>query len=227
MHHAVGVPMSFREDFHKAFPASADAALVRCVEQAIIMASELMEHERFLNSLIGHDIRGHIRRAAVLFNVHSACKNGDLPFSAEMGKMPLGGGHWVELMSGNFRAHIYRSDGPELFPIDTPTKKNSRLSNQFNLCFDDDNKVISIPDRREPYEAWLTFDVNAQKLSHLCWGMPEAKRNTWLDRINILRRLEGAPSMPEVKPTKANRLRFKEHIEEALRSGNVEVNRSS
>ncbi|KXV23599.1 hypothetical protein AD936_22145 [Gluconobacter japonicus] len=219
--------VSFREEFHEAFPASADAGLFRCVSQALVMASELMEHESFLNSLIGNDIRGHIRRAAVLFNVHSACKAGDLPFFAEMGKMPLGGGHWVELTSGNFRAHIYRTDGPEIFPADTPTKQNSRLSNQFNLSFDDDSKVISIPSLRKTYEAWLTFGANGRELSHLCWGMPEAKRNTWLDRINIIRRLGTAPAEQEAKPTNAVRLRFKEHIEEALRSGDTEVNRSS
>src|SRR4051812_42692924 len=111
---------TFQEQLDEAFAPGADATLVRVVSQAIVLASEVMDHEPFLKSLIGSDIRGHIRRAAVLFSVHESCQAGDLPFDSEMTRMPLGGGHWVELRSGSYRAHICRTEGPIAFPEETP-----------------------------------------------------------------------------------------------------------
>ncbi|MBD3732563.1 MAG: hypothetical protein IE934_07605 [Sphingopyxis sp.] len=211
---------SFQEQLDEAFPPDADAALARCVAQAIMLAGDVMANEPFLNSLIGNDIRGHIRRAAVLFNVHQSCRAGDLPFDAEMTRMPLGGGHWVELRSGVYRAHICRTDGPVAFPEETPTRQDQRLSNQLDM-FEPDPVVVPFraPSETEMY-AWLTFGAEGRDLTHLCWGMPEAGRNSWLARTNVLNRLGPAFEFPVEAPEAAAPsvvLRFREHIEEELR----------
>lgn len=209
----------FQEQLDEAFPPATDAALMRCVSQAIMLASDAMANEPFLNCLIGSDIRGHIRRAAVLFNVHESCRRGELPFASEMSRMPLGGGHWVELRSGAYRAHICRTEGPVAFPEETPTRQDQRLSNQLEM-FEPDPVIVPFrsPAASEMY-AWLTFGAEGRELTHLCWGMPEAGRNSWLARTNVLRRLGAAEvhaDAPEA-PSPAVVLRFRDHIEEELR----------
>ena len=207
---------NFQGQLDEDFPATTDAALARIVAQAVMLAGDAMDSEPFLASLIGGDIRGHIRRAAVLFNVHESCRAGDLPFASEMARMPLGGGHWVELRSGAFRAHICRTEGPVAFPEETPTRQDQRLSNQLRL----DLEPVVVPLRPAPADelyAWLTFGAAGRDLTHLCWGMPEAGRNSWLARTNVLARLGPAAEVaPEAVPT-AVVLRFRDHVEEALR----------
>ena len=212
---------SFQDQLDEAFPLGTDAALVRCVSQAILLASDVMDNEPFLGSLIGGDIRGHVRRAAVLFNVHECCRAGDLPFASEMTRMPLGGGHWVELRSGAFRAHICRTDGPIAFPEETPTRQDQRLSNQLEFNLDPVVVPFRAPAAAEMY-AWLTFGATGRDLTHLCWGMPEAGRNSWLARINVINRVGTVEAEPAQAPTSAVVLRFRDHIEEALRKDEEE-----
>lgn len=207
----------FQQLLDEAFPPSTDVALMRSVSQAIALGSDVMDNEPFLKSLIGDDIRGHIRRAAVLFSVHEGCKVGDLPFASEMTRMPLGGGHWVELRSGPFRAHVCRTHSPVAFPEETPTRQDQRLSNQLELFGSDPVVVPSrAPSPQEMY-AWLTFGANGFDLTHLCWGMPEAGRNSWLARTNVLSRLGPVEAAPVDVPAPAVVLRFRDHIEQALR----------
>lgn len=214
---------SFQEQLDEAFPPDTDAPLVRSISQAIVLASDIMDHEPFLKSLIGGDIRGHIRRAAVLFSVHESCQAGDLPFVSQMTRMPLGGGHWVELRSGSYRAHICRTDNPIAFPEETPTRQDQRLSNQLEL-FERDPVIVPFRTTLAPeMYAWMTFGATGRDLTHLCWGMPEAGRNSWLARTNIMNRL--GPVMEAVAPetpAPAVVLRFRDHIEEALRKDDEE-----
>ena len=214
----------FQQLLDDSFPPSTDLALKRSVSQAIALAGEVMDNEPFLKSLIGADIRGHIRRAAVLFSVHESCKAGDLPFTSAMTRMPLGGGHWVELRSGAFRAQVCRTDGPIAFPEETPTRQDQRLSNQLEL-FEPDPVVVPLwaPAAQEMY-AWLTFGANGHDLTHLCWGMPEAGRNSWLARTNVLSRLGPIEDALPETPAPAVVLRFRDHIEEALRKDEDESN---
>lgn len=215
----VKIVTSFQELLDNAFPSDTDAALARSVAQGLLLAESVSSSEAFLCTPIGNDMAGHVRRAAVLHSVHQSCEAGDLPFSSAISKMPLGGGHWVELRSDNFRAHICRTDNPQAFPTDTPTRQDQRLSNQFEL-FEPSPIVIPI---RQPAEmelyAWLTFGANAGDLTHLCWGMPKAGRNEWLARVNVIRRL-GAAAIDVTNadtPSEAVKLQFRDHIERTLR----------
>lgn len=207
----------FQSQLEDAFPASTDAAVILGVQQGVLLANAALENELFLSTPVGRDLRGHLRRAAVLFRIHELCKNGDLPFNSSIDKMPRGGGHWVELHSGNFRAHICRTDGPAAFPEDTPTRQDQRHSNQLDLFADN---VILLPGTESLANcyAWLTFGVEGPSLGHVCWAMPKATRDEWLARVNVIERAarNAVPAKEPEAPTKAMRLRFREHIEESL-----------
>lgn len=210
----------FQTQLETAFPPSTDAAVILGVRQGVLLANAALENELFLSTPVGKDLRGHLRRAAVLFRIHELCKAGDLPFDASIDRMPKGGGHWVELRSANYRAHICRTDGPAAFPEDTPTRQDQRLSNQLDLFADN---VVMLPSMTASVEsyAWLTFGVDGPGLAHVCWGMPKASRDEWLARINVIERAarNATPAPQAETPTAAMRLRFREHIEESLQKG--------
>ena len=206
--------MLFQELLDKAFPPSSDANVIRGVTEGILLADKTLENEPFLKSLIGRDLRGHIRRAGILYRIHQMTTTGDLPFTSTMSKMPRGSWHWVELQSNGFTAHVCRTDGPELFPTDTPTRQDDRLSNQRDL-FLDSSSVLPM----KGYTSWLTFGVgDSGRLGHLCWAMPNSDENVWLARTNIIRRAQQNESIskPEAPPPLAA-LKFREHVEEALK----------
>lgn len=203
----------------EAFAAEHDRHVIAGAQQGVLLANAALAHEPFLQTLVGQDLRGHLRRAAVLFRMYEMCRAGDLPFDAQMSRMPRGGGHWVELRSGQFRAHICRTEGPTAFPDDTPTRQDQRATNQFELTLDENVILLrpEIPAESEKY-AWLTFGAAADQLTHLCWGMPAARQDEWLARVNILRRAEGTDTPPATSPSPKTVLRFRDHIEETFRN---------
>jgi hypothetical protein len=210
---------SFQEQLENAFPAESDGNMIRAVRQGLLLADHAIESEGFLRNLVGQDLRGHLRRAGILFTIHDMAAVGDIPFEANMVPMPRGNWHWVELRSQNFNAHICRSDGPTQFPEETPVRQDTRLVNQPDLF------LPAIPLGPPMLRlAWLTFGAgDAGNMSHLCWGMPSAKEDEWLARINILRRYEASGlEAPLERPTRLVGLRFREHIEEALDKGEAE-----
>ena len=198
----------------EAFPAGTDAEMIRGVTEGILLADAVLKGEKFLSSPIGFDIRGHLRRAGILFRLNEMCRQGDLPFVSSISRMPRGNWHWLEISSGSVVAHVCRTDGPDLFPDDTPTRQDERLSNQGDLFLTTDN-VVPI----KGYSAWLTFGAgDSGHLAHLCWGMPNAKEDIWLARTNIIRRAAENDSVFKFdRPSRSVELKFKEHIEEGIR----------
>ncbi len=211
--------MPFQELLDEAFPREADASVIRGVTEGIYLADTTLESAGFLKSLVGQDLRGHLRRAGMLYRLHQMAQMGDIPFMSTMSKMPRGNWHWVELRSGNFAAHVCRTDAPDAFPDDTPTRQDDRLTNQGDL-FKDTSTVVPITG----FTAWLTFGVgDSGSLAHLCWGMPNAGEDVWLARTNIIRRArESEVVVPFEAPAKATELKFREHIEEALKGKDEE-----
>lgn len=204
----------FQKLLDEAYPPSADAPVIRGVMEGILLADKTLENEPFLASLVGKDLRGHIRRAGILFRLDELAKKGDVPFTSTMAVMPRGNWHWIELKSKKFTAHVCRTDGPDLFPVDTPTRQDERLTNQSDLFFDASNV--------EPiagYVAWLTFGIgDSGSLGHLCWGMPNSSEDIWLARTNIIQRASRAALVikPE-KPSTPLDLKFKDHVEASLK----------
>lgn len=203
----------FQEALDAAFPPEADANLIRGVSEGIFLADSTMKSAGFLQSTVGLDIRGHVRRAGILFRLHEMAGAGDLPFTSAMSKMPRGNWHWIELQSKNFTAHVCRTDAPEAFPDDTPTRQDDRVTNQLDF-FKDSSSVVPI----RGYLAWLTFGVgDSGALAHLCWGMPKASEDVWLARTNVIRRAEmNEKIVPIEKADVKAKVRFRDHIEETV-----------
>jgi hypothetical protein len=206
--------MTFQDLLDEAFPPEVDANIIRGVTEGIYLADTILESAGFLQSLVGQDLRGHLRRAGMLYRLHQMAMAGDIPLESTMTKMPRGNWHWVELRNKNFAAHVCRTNAPDAFPDDTPTRQDDRLTNQGDL-FKDTSAVIPI----KGYAAWLTFGVgDSGALGHLCWGMPNAKEDIWLARTNIIRRAQERDVVVSFEaPEKATKLKFRDHIEEALK----------
>lgn len=201
-----------------AFPASADEQVIRGVGEGLLLADQIMESEPILKTAVGRDLRGHIRRAGILFRIHDLCINGDLPFEAKMVRMPRGSWHWVDIKSDSFTAQICRTDGPGAFPEDTLTRQDSRMVNQLDMF---DTNIVPFPALESEIKvkcAWLTYGASPKgKLNHLCWAMPSADSGDWLAHTDIMKRAAITEiQSARVESTKKSNLRFREHIEDAL-----------
>jgi hypothetical protein len=207
----------FQARLDAAFSAATDECVARGVREGIQLADGLLNSEPFLNTLLGRDIRGQLRRCGILFRLHEMVKAGDLPFESKLAKMPRGNWHWIELQSAGIISHICRSDGPDCYPDDTPTRQDERNTNQLHFDF------MPRPFLTDPKAlfAWLTYGIAFDgTLGHLCWAMPTSSGDSWLARTNVLVRL--ADTAREADPetaTKSMKLKFKDHIEEALNKG--------
>ena len=205
--------MSFQELLDEAFPPEADGNLIRAVSEGIFLADSQLESASFLKSQVGLDLRGHLRRAGVLYRIHQMVLAGDLPFASSMTKMPRGNWHWIEIQSKNFVSHVCRTDAPNAFPDDSPTRQDDRVTNQIGL-WEDTTAIVPL----KGYMAWLTFSVgDSGALGHLVWGMPNAEEDFWLARTNVIRRArESEVVVPSEAPTKATELKFRDHVEGTL-----------
>jgi hypothetical protein len=92
--------------FEKAFPASADAEVVRAVTEGVLLADDLIAHTPFLATPVGKNLRGLMRRAGVMYRFHDLCELGDLPFQTSMVRMEKGSWHCLEI------AAVSRSPSP-------------------------------------------------------------------------------------------------------------------
>jgi hypothetical protein len=213
----------------EALPTSTDAGIIRGVSEGVALADDLVENNRILRTAAGNDLRGHLRRAGIMFRLRDLCMKKELPFAAEIVAMPHGPWHWLEIRSGNFLAHVCRTTAPHAFPEDTLSRQDARLRNSEDLfapkAADRDGLIVSI---REFY-AWLTFGIGPQGvIEHLCWAMPPADEGDWLAYRDVLHHAAvAAPTQPEqqapeeqstspAQNSEALKLRFKEHIEKTL-----------
>jgi hypothetical protein len=210
----------FQKRLEAAFQPSTDGETIRGVSEGILLGDDLIENTPILRHAGGRDLRGHIRRAGIIFRLHDLCARGDLPFSAEIVPMPHGSWHWLEMRSDDFKAHICRSDGPYDFPEETLSRQDSRLVNQPDLFADNVVPINEVLRKIPQLYAWLTFSAEKTGvLKHLCWAMPPADGGSWLAHINVLKRAELATVVevpPAEEPAKIIKLRFRDHIAEVL-----------
>jgi hypothetical protein len=203
-----------------AFPPATDFATIRAVREGVLVADDLIRNTPLLNTLIGQDYRGLIRRAGVMFSFHESCQRGDLPFKTIIRRMHRGHWHLLEITSGLERAQICRTAEADAFPDDTPVKQDERLVNQFDL-FEKLPPIDTLLRRISRLYVWLTFGVDqVGNVTHVCWAAPAKREEQWLAFENILRRASegGATVTPPASPAPdpKSKLRFREHIEEAI-----------
>lgn len=216
--------MPLQDQLDEAFPPSSDANVIRGVTEGVMLADKTLDSETYLKSFVGQDLRGHIRRAGILFRLHQMATAGDLPFESVMSQMPRGNWHWIELRSKNFTSHVCRTEGPDLFPVDSPTRQDDRLTNQGDL-FKDNSEIVPI----KGFVTWLTFGLgDSGALGHLCWGMPNATDDVWLARTNITRRARESEIVVKFEsPAPKTELKFRDHVEEALKGKDDDAEKDS
>ena len=218
--------MNETDDFdaylRSAFPAATDGSVIRAVREAVVLADDLRSNTHWLQSLVGSDLAGMLRRAAIMWRLHDYCKTGDLPFRADEIPNSNGSSHLLRIVSGPFEAHVVRTDSPGAFPDDAPIRQDRALRNEGDLF--DDPKIVPFSEMvaavKQAY-AWLSFNATQTGvLTHVCWCMPKAKERGYLARLNILRvaQTAGVPNTPTEppKPDPTERMKFKRHIEDQI-----------
>lgn len=211
----------------KTFGGEPDQALLRGVSEGVALADGLMDSEPFLRTLVGRDLQGHVRRAAVMFRLRDLCLRGELPWGGDIVKMPIGNWHHLELQPApSVVGYVCKTDSPLAFPRDTPNRQHERLTGQGSL-FDvmDDNVVSLSAVMAAPEEkcVWMTYGVTSEgSISHLCWNLPSSVENSegWLAHINILERIRRSGNdRPTARPADPKDVvKFKLEIDEALRA---------
>jgi hypothetical protein len=151
------------------------------------------------------------------------CSRGDLPFVTAVKPMPRGRWHWLEITATGAVAHVCRTDDVMNFPQEADSRQDYRLGLQTDLLsWMSNRRPISEIIKEVPrVYAWLTFRVAQDgRISHLCWAAPAADADEYIGHINVLDRLrrsdDGAPPPVNPVPDPKDKLRFRDHIEQAL-----------
>ncbi len=67
------MPKEPQEALEAAFPASSDVSLARGIREGISLADHLRDSEPLLCTAIGSDLKGHIRRAGIIWRLQDLC----------------------------------------------------------------------------------------------------------------------------------------------------------
>lgn len=209
-----------------AFPISSNKPLFRAVQEGSYLVDHLFEGEAFLNNEIGRDLRGHLRRIGISYQIDKYCERGDLPFIAKVKPMPSGSWHWLEIRSTGAIAHVTRTDDAFSFPDEAKSRQDIRLALQRDLLSwspDEKKKLLGEIIREIPQiYAWLIFGIGQDgRIGHLCWASPAPDVDHWVGHINILREIESTGSPPPVDPAPdpKDKLKFKAHVVQTLEKG--------
>ena len=212
-----------QQRLRSAFPEKSDPLTSRAVREGILLADDLIDTNEILKTLIGKDLRGHVRRAGVMMKLHDFCASGDLPFGAEFKRMPIGSWHFLELKSGAVTAHVHKTESAGAFPKDTPTRQLERVTNQPDLFADENVVPFSQIMGEGPFNAWLTFGAGeGGKCGHITWRVPASDDDDWLASIDVLQSAAKSIATPpsEKTPSPKEKMRFKDHVEAAIERSN-------
>jgi len=191
------------------------------LQTGIRLADGVITSTPILKSIIGQDLRGLIRRAGILFQFQESCRSGLLPFTAEAAKMPIGSWHWLDIRSGNYVAHVVRTESPGTLPDNTKNRQSECFKNEYDLFKDgripDIKELLSRDTQR--YSV-ITFGANKKgDLLHAALGMPSDKADEWLAYVNLSRRSQPsateAPPAPKT-PDPSQSLRFLNEVEQMI-----------
>lgn len=213
----------FRAKLIAAFPETTWPTLTRGIREAIKVADSVRRSTPFLSTLVGRDLRGLSRRAAVMWRVQLLCKSGELPFKAEEIQNTNGTSHLLSIRSQNIELHIVRTDEADAFPVDAPIRQDARASNSGDLF--EDRKLLPLHKVLDsvPLYGWLAWGATGRgEITHLCLGMPEYRQDQWLALVNVLKHVSALEKT--TKPTEAAAsapnpallLKFREEIARSL-----------
>lgn len=203
------------------FPKSGDVPLYRAVQEGCYLAKHLFEGESFLNNSLGQDIRGHLRRIGIAYQIDRYCNMGDLPWRTELKPMPWGPWHWLEIVGTRAVAHVCRTEDKDRFPEQADSRQDYRVRLQKDLFSYRDSKPLKeVLEEVPQLYAWLTCSVASDgRVQHLCWASPAADCDEYVGHINVLEEIArsggGIPPVDQT-PDPKEKLRLKDHVAEAL-----------
>lgn len=214
----------FRDLLVEAYPESSWSAMARGIREGVRIADDVRRSTPFLTTEVGHDLRGMLRRAAVMWRFQALCKSGELPFKAVEIQVENAPVHLLSISSNKFELHIVRTNESEAFPVEAQIRQDRRASNDADLF--DDGKLIALHKALESVSllyGWLTWGANPKgELSHLGLGVPDKDKNEWLAHIDVLKRVtarersRGESATKTSAPNPALMLKFREEIAHAL-----------
>jgi hypothetical protein len=215
---------TFEARLLKAYPEATWPTFIRGVCEAVKVADAVRRSTPFLSTNVGNDLRGFLRRAAIMWRLQLLCKTGELPFQATEVSNSNRTSHLLSILSDNLEIHIVRTDDVFAFPEDAPIRQDRRVTNQPDLF--DDGKIIPLTEalREVPrLYGWLAWGATSHgEITHLCLGMPEHDRDQWLAHISVLHRVrleEGSPrpaDPTQSAPNPALLLKFRAEIARSL-----------
>jgi hypothetical protein len=216
----------YRRLLEKAFPEAVWPILTRGAGEAITIADKVRLSTPFLATRVGGDLRGLMRRAALMWRFNTLCKSKELPFEAEEIANPYTNGtsHLLRILSNKIELHIVRTDEAEKFPIDAQIRQDHRASNEPDLFRD--GKLIPLHEALDSVPSlygWIMWGATPRgELTHFALGMPDKKKDVWLTYIDVLARVKkteaapGATTEKSSKPNPALLLKFREEIARSL-----------
>jgi hypothetical protein len=215
-----------------AFPQETWVTLARGVGEAITIADKVRLSTPFLSTLVGKDLRGLLRRAALMWRIQMLCKSKELPFDAQEIVNTNGTSHLLQVSSKKIELHIVRTDEPLAFPIEARIRQDSRASNDADLFRD--GKLIPLHEAIEAVPhlyGWIMWGATGRgELTHFALGMPESEEDKWLTYVDVLTHIRTEESKTHVapetssKPNPALLLKFREDIARSLEQDNPDRN---
>lgn len=216
--------MDYLQRLLQAFPTDTYANTIRALREGVAAADDAIKGIPLLDTPVGRDCRGLVRRAGILHRFEAMCKAGDLPFSCDMAPMPRGNWHWLNIQSEGVIGHIVRTEKPNSFPEDTPNRQDQRARNQGDLF---DNPDV-VPIESLKLYAWLCYRATPNgALAHAFWNMPsagqEGKEDAWLARVNLMNVMVPRKSEDLDRPAKVDpraRMKLKEIATDLVKKKN-------
>jgi hypothetical protein len=217
----------YRNLLLSAYPESTWPILTRGTREAVQIADRVRRSTPFLATRVGGDLRGLLRRAALMWRIQSLCKSKELPFAADEITNTNATSHLLSIRSNKIELHIVRTDEPRAFPIEALIRQDRRASNDADLFRDGKLLPLHVAIESVPrLYGWLMWGATARgELSHFALGMPEHEEDKWLTYIDVLAHVTalearvGAATteVTSSKPNPAMMLKFKEEIAQSLR----------
>jgi hypothetical protein len=215
-----------------AVPETSWSILTRGAGEAIKIADKVRRSTPFLSTVIGSDMRGHLRRAALMWRYEMLCRSQELPFAANEIQNPNTNGpsHLLQIRSKQFELHIVRTEADGEFPVDALIRQDGRASNDADLFRDGKlvplhEAILGVP----RLYAWIMWGATGDgELTHFALGMPANDEDKWLTYVDVLKHVRAAeaaaPTAPEksTKPNPALLLKFREEIAQSLGQDNQE-----
>jgi hypothetical protein len=204
--------------------------MVHSLRLGVRCADQLIDATPMLRSKFGLDLRGHIRRIGILYQFAEQARIRELPFQAEVTKMPIGSWHWLDIYSDRMIAHVVRTDSVDGLPAETRNRLPQCARNEYDLF--EHGRIPPIDEMLAEEQlryAVLTFGLTREgELTHAALGMQSRDNSGWLAFVDLLRRskpmTDEAPVPPFSPPDPTTEIKFREHVERRLAEQDKKTN---